>query len=535
MSQAHIPQPNSQSSAPAEAFDSTADAPHGPTVAGIGVPAGPPQEIPVHTGAQNTFDITIHRQFIPMDTVTWSTAQVKGTLIWFTPVHPSRANPILSYLTPLYNAWGGPLEYNFKIAGTGFHAGAIAIVRIPPNRHPSEFTSPSQWGPFEYVVMDPKMLEVASLEVSDQRPIAYHYNPLNLQDSYSFGGYLAMYVLVPLNTSSTGSQTIAIQVFNRPGATFQFSQLITPSIGSPQVKIPQELDQYLSFSKNDVLANMPIWVESLYIQPSTTKQVKTVYNCFSLTGEPLSKYSYGYTEALQIGEAFVQYPGFQILDIELNPFTFTVDYSDTPLWQYIPADDSPIVVFTDSAHALASPSHVTALPVPDTKKIKFTTQTALANYDEKEGIAFFSKAREADYTENVYSAKGPDESFVSFGAVVGQNQLVCSQTRKFARAAAEGYFQKLISPDQALLFILRDKSENLNVGYVKLYAEGFFTAKGTPNQVIYPIQNMQLIFDSYILRTDPIPTNATYNLNALAIRQKYALSRLTSAQRALLN
>lgn len=50
MSQQHIPQPNSQSAAPAEVFDSTADAPHGQTVSALGTPGPRPGEVVVHTG-----------------------------------------------------------------------------------------------------------------------------------------------------------------------------------------------------------------------------------------------------------------------------------------------------------------------------------------------------------------------------------------------------------------------------------------------------------------------------------------------------
>lgn len=525
MSEAHIPQPNTQSSAPAEAFDSTADAPHGPTVAGIGVPAGPPQEVSPHTGASNTFDITIHRQFIPIDTISWSVAQVKGTLIWYVPVHPSRANPILAYLNAMYNAWGGSMEYNFKIAGTGFHAGAVAIVRIPPNRHPSEFSTPASWGPFEYVVLDPKMLEVASMDVSDQRPIAYHYNPFNQKDSYSFGGYLAMYVLIPLNTSSTGSQQIAIQVFNRPGMTFQFSQLITPYKESPTINIPSEINTYLDFNVYDSLANAPVYCTKLYIRPDTLKQTDRVSNCFTLKGANLSLWFSKYA-SLPSSPSHVKEVGYKGKTTSTSPFKFEVNSDDTQIWQMLPknkvliANLDKVAVMTGNWSATDNKVFRTVTFVSDQNlPAELQDPTYFAVYEPKLSTWF----------ENNVSAKAANESFLMFGEDVGG--LSCIQTDRIAQAAFLKIFAELVTEDQCLLFVLKDKTENLNVGYVKLYAEGFFTARSSKDEIVYDIQNMQLIFDSFILRTDPIPFNATYSLNALAISQKYSLSRLSSAQK----
>lgn len=232
MSQQHIPQPTSQSAAPAEVFDSTAVAPHPNSVSAVGTGDPNTAEGWRHAGQKNTFDIVIHRQFIPIDNFIWTSSMKRGHLLWYTAVHPSRCNPLIDHLSKIYNTWEGGFEFNFKVAGTGFHAGALAFVRIPPNRHPSEFKSPSEWGTFEYVVIDPKTLEVMTAEIMDQRRFFYHYMQLDFDDPDSFGGYMACYVLMDLNTSSTGTQQITVQAFCRPGPKFSMDQLIPPSTSS---------------------------------------------------------------------------------------------------------------------------------------------------------------------------------------------------------------------------------------------------------------------------------------------------------------
>lgn len=141
MSTSHIPQPDA--GAPDEVFDSVSSQVVQPVVSGLGIPAGPPQEIPIHTGQINSFDVAIHKQWVPTDVVVWTVTQTAGTLIWKKPVHPAYFNELVAYISGVYNCWGGNGDYRFKIAGTGFHAGAIAIVRIPPNRRPEDFPTPA--------------------------------------------------------------------------------------------------------------------------------------------------------------------------------------------------------------------------------------------------------------------------------------------------------------------------------------------------------------------------------------------------------
>lgn len=513
MSQAHIPQPDSQSSAPAEAFDSTADAPHGGTVSGIGVPAGPPQEISPHTGAINTIDITIQRQFMPIDTIIWSVNQVKGTLLWHRPIHPEYAHSVLAYLQVLYNAWGGSLEYNFKIAGTGFHAGAIAIVRIPPNRHPNEFVTAESWGPFEYVVLDPKMLEIASLDVSDQRPIMYHYQPFKSDDRYSFGGWIAMYVLIPLNTSATGSQQIAIQAFCRPGQSFQFSQLVSPLVKSEVPSLPSIYDSYFDFFDYDLLCNTSMKADKFTILPKSVQETKMMYNCFDLSGNNVSPFDYKYSPVDLLNEIAAP---FSCIIISQDPLKLGFD---GVIPQCKPTKTSKWVLIGENMAAeqysnITVTESVGTIPQPDFLVWSTDTKSTLFEDDMRATVAL-SDVELIELEQKAFTPKGKSESIVSFSNV--KHQAHCVQTQTLAKLFSTGALDTYFSNQQCLLFILVEKTEGLGVGYVKLYKEGVFTARESVGEVTFDLSAVRLVFDSFILRTGTIPVSSQYNTNRLLL------------------
>lgn len=517
MSSSHIPQPNAVG--PTTDVTSTEAAPHGPSISDIGTGGPSPQEVPPHTGAINTLDITITRQFIPTDTVIWTVQQVKGSLLWFTPIHPSRSNPIVAYLNPLYNAWGGGFDFNFKIAGTGFHAGALAIVRIPPNRNPADFTSPASWGAFEWVMFDPKMLEVASIHAIDQRPINFHYQPLDYNQPNSFGGYLAMYVLIPLNTSATGSQQIQVQVFNRPAPDFQFSQLIYPYLDQPSGPIlSPELRSIFEFNETTQFGSaLPAPILNLVIAPSTLKTLNVgLYNSFGVGAKPMQKEFDFEINTFHSAESF----GVGSLTIQENVDVF-VSNSTFPCWPVKLTEATPpfYILTQTSIIDYGTPTKVVT-GISDSSYVVSITPKKATEGSALVSQTFYTNDKAVDfvYEHTQLAPPAANESFVYFTFGGG---LISTQTTMISEAFFRSKFDTIFPPNSAILFVLIDAKEKLPVGFVKLYAEGYFTAAATTAQVVYPIANFKLEFDSFILRTEPIPIKATYNTNRMLLSMKY--------------
>jgi hypothetical protein len=200
-------------------------------------PAPTTQEAAPHAAAINNIDLYFYQQYVALANFTWSTTQIPGTLLWSSPITPRRAHANLAYLSQIYNIWVGSLEYQVKVAGTGFHAGALAVVRLPPNVDPSSLTGSSDFTVFEYTIIDPKTLECFAKNVCDQRNIMYHYMNREAGEEdfsrQSIGGYIAIYVLLQLNTSSTGASQIDVQVFNKAGMDFNLLQIRPLTVAGP--------------------------------------------------------------------------------------------------------------------------------------------------------------------------------------------------------------------------------------------------------------------------------------------------------------
>lgn len=519
MSSVNAPQP--EGVGPAEVFDSTAAAPHGPTISAVGNPAGPPQETPAHTGMMNTFDMKLHQQFVPIDTVTWSVTMTSGTLMWKKPIHPQFAHNGISYLAGLYNAWSGSMDYNFKVAGTGFHAGAIAIVRIPPNRKPEDFNTSSAWGLFEYVVIDPKTLEVESLGVSDQRPIAYHYMKYDEDTPNTFGGWIAMYCLLPLNTSATGSQQISIQVFNRPGMTFQFSQLIMPTSTVTSLPFPVCYQDKFDFSHTNLLSTYPINANALILEPDKITTTMAVLNCYTLDGKLLSKYNKDDDWISGDPRSVLACNG-----ISVSEGVTSVMFLDVRKPLGVPVLKSAMTIIQTEGDEIYQwkKDELTECEYGQFEKsfeitwnckvFKGASNNVFANVLVQEPVM------PAKWSDNTYAAVAKGESIVHFGyraTDVTKGNVWGVQVSGLTDLFRTGVLADYLPSGQCFLFLLVDKSEGLPVAYMKLYKEGFFTTRAPSAQTIFSLANMKLVFDSYVMRAEPIPVNNAYNVNRLLL------------------
>lgn len=523
MSSVNAPQPDA--SGPAEVFDSTASAPHGPVVSSIGQPAGPPQETPSHTGMSNTFDVKLHMQYVPIDVITWSVAQSAGTLLWKRPIHPRYCHEAMNVLSTIYNCWSGGLDFNFKIAGTGFHAGAIAIVRIPPNFSPEDFTTPSSWGLFEYVVIDPKTLEVESLSVIDQRRIMYHYMEFDQKNPNTFGGWLAMYVLVALNTSSTGSQQIQVQSFTRPSPSFQFSQLVMPGRAGTPPQFPLCFSEYFDFGENEILTTFPAVANTIRIESKDISSTQAVMNCFTMDGLVMSKFcnkddKYSLDEkdmkalmssgdGIRPGEDRTHFDFIKII----KPLGMPV--KGKKAWYVNLEQEDQFEQFSNGdIEWQTDVATKTVTIVHKVKADKLKTANAFA-------FITTSAIMPDKYNDNAYAAAAKGESIVYFesrGDDPKQWDVLGIQIRKLTELFKSARLADILPSGMCLLFIMEDKTEgNLPLGYVKLYKEGFFTARASTEVTYFDLHKIRFVFSSYILRTEPIPTNVSYNSNQLLV------------------
>jgi 2-phosphoglycerate kinase len=231
-------------------------------------PMGTADVVAPAAAAANIIDPWFYEHFVHLTRFTWSTTQPPGTLLWSSPITPDFAHPNLAYVSRLYNVWAGGLDYNIKVAGTGFHAGALAIVRLPPNIPPSSIQSASEFTYFDYAMIDPKHLDVVSKSVCDQRRFLYHYrdgDSVNNKDS--IGGYIAIYVLLQLNTSSSGTNQIDIEVLNKAAADFFPAQMRPVDLALESNDFPELIDALNTVLPRDFMGSN---YDNLVVDGSTT-------------------------------------------------------------------------------------------------------------------------------------------------------------------------------------------------------------------------------------------------------------------------
>jgi len=465
-----------------------------------------------HVGQSNRPDRYIYDHFIQLATFTWSTTQLPGTLLFSVPIHPARMNWVISYLTALYNTWSGGFQFALKVAGTGFHAGAITFARIPPNRDPETITNPQDFSVFEWSFMDPKELDLKGFQVMDQKPFEYHYNPLNVDNPNSFGGWFTAYVHLPLATSSTGNQQISVMVLNKADENFNVAQivpLVTQSIGVdyrdyenilppyPTFIIPCDwrAAQYLSADPTLLVANPDQLEVQSRLDGSDYGEPYVPLRCpFVLTGPAVPD------ESLTNGIAS------PFCD-KAFPYHYRTGRAPTHQFFALASDgtyNNNVGSVSVSAPPTAFPSSwggSLALRATDTSATLY--QPALRLNSEDVPDLFVPNANETIVL------------FRSGGPATTSSTILSSQTEQMYRilkALAQRYSW---THNNALLFTLVHRSTELPVAYLKLYFEGVFTTSPLTTVTTWRIADYSLSFQSVTSRNSLIPQNALFAQNAI--------------------
>lgn len=483
-------------SAPTTEVGSTESAPYGQAISAIGIGGAPTQEAPTHAGNVNLIDPYFKEQFIPLDSFVWSTHQQPGTLLWSTKIAPQYSHSHIQYLARMYNVWAGGFDFNIKVAGTGFHAGALMCVRLPPNISPTDVTSISQIGVFEYLIIDPKTLEVVSEHLMDQRRQMYHYTSIS-DDKDDIGGHFAIYVMIQLNTSSTGTSQIMVQTLTRAAQDFQFAQIRPLNLTSPPINEFFELFSFLNDWQEVVpwgltpATKMEVW-PSLEAEPPIYS-----YGCFDFEGRHL------YNATTQ---GIPAYGNMMFRALKTGSFAIL----DTPM----------------------------PMPSPQVEETFVQTLISVAgNFPKMIGVNFFSGVYKQLYLHEPIDVKkgdlitlaplwpitlltknqipprlGEAESYLSFGT----DSFNCLQTLRMAEVIKSVKIP--LKPDEAILFTMIDKTLNLPVRRLKLYYSGIITTGASPNHIIYSAEKYKWQFEQIVRAAEPIPGEASFAVNDLLSR-----------------
>lgn len=213
-----------------------------------------------YVGQQNNVDQMLYSHPQLLRNVTWSTDQAPGTVIAEFKVDPRSSTNIIRYFAAAYNCWSGSLELAAKICGTGFHAGALMIVKVPPNVDYKN-ADLQQLSLFPNVIMDPKTPQFSGLEMYDQKNVEYHYFT-DEQEKQKIGGTVIAIVYATLTLASAGSSSIAVVFSQCLGKNFRFHQLIDPTLKvNPPASVTVDVPDWTKPSGVNVGAYDSDWAE----------------------------------------------------------------------------------------------------------------------------------------------------------------------------------------------------------------------------------------------------------------------------------
>lgn len=488
---------------------------------GLDVPAiaGRPAstvEGPRHANVSND-DILgyLKKQHLALQRFTWSTSQLPGTLLVSIPITPLRANSIVSYLSGIYNAWNGGLEYQAKVAGTGFHAGALGIARIPPNINPSSFKTVAQFTAFEYSVIDPKTLEAVSKHIPDQRPIMYHYMNEDFSDPNNIGGYFVIFVILQLNTSSTGTNQIDVQIFNKLAPDFRFIQVIPPSLTSSPLADDTKWSSLFETPNLHSHSIFDLPVSLMRIEASTTSSNART-GLVNLAG--VVELDPPYTMITQTNGLGRGYPFFSASATVMTP----VENSNS-LRPY-----QLIVTNTGASFSrVVTPGTVAATsPVTYLGNNTVVGAVVSTNYYLQPNLGSVCTAT---YGTNANFVPPVGESIVSFSFGNGSFLTPFTLTTTFlAEQFRSRQFQ--ISSNEAVLCQLFSRNTGLPVAFIKIYFSGIITSNAQTLPVTLDFPDLTLQFVSYIQGSQPIPRLTQAMLQSL---QSVRLSALLNRTRQL--
>lgn len=341
----------------------------------------------------------------------------------------------------------------------------------------------------------------------------YHYTS-DTQTPDGIGGHIAVYVLVQLNTSSTGSQQIALQVLTRPSQDFNFFQIRPIPTTDGEVitdeteQLVQSLDSRISPSFGaSVLAEMATVVIAPQVQ---TGAVANSFGVRKLDGQYLNDNA-----------------GLEVTPILENLYSTILTADNTAEGITTITVSQPYPAMTESS----SFKHDIRLTI-EGKEYDVKTVPKNSTFTFRSTSASGMKGKLCSITtlaclerEAVVPRKLDSESFVYFKtqARVSSSNIPTYQTFKMAQLLKSGLFKNIISEQQTIILDMYDAELDIPIHRCKLSYDGALTTKGKAAQIDIKASTLRWKFVQIGLIGEPIPSPPrTYTLNA-------ALSQYASA------
>jgi len=475
------------------------------------------------TTSINTLPQIIGQDYVRKDTYTISTAMPAGTVFFAFRIHPLECNYILAYICLLFNAWTGGMKIRTRIPATAWYGGSIRIGRLPPNMTEQEvFNAPLDLlTAHPNMDLDPKNTSWIHFNVSDQRPIAYHYFNTPVTDPNYHGGWVVGYLASRLVTQSPDFTQVEMIV--ECAGDFTFDQLAPTNVLTKVVQdplasvsqIPLEIHPILDsvdVGAQNVFQVCPIAITSLPVGAVRLQSVgqkepygkvtgiTTVYNHFADLRSKKPTTISAATYQKDLGPTWYISSGDEL---------YPVNTDGTGLGCNLVADINgahQILTYTSYDTDAAGPPNMT-----------FTVQTSSdgeANL-HKFGLTCSDSAVPLDPSKGLPASGTPllqvspqagGESIVVFGNL--RTRTFAAQTELIASAVGR-YPQDVSNGNTSWVYNIRNAA-GTPLLTVRLNPNGMFTAKSSPTALVFSSVGCHLDYLGPLPLSDPLPAPSQY-------------------------
>lgn len=477
----HIPQPTGDGENLQTEFHSTQLQPNAPTLAPIETPTPNTREVQAAAGEEVTIPDYFYKQWRRVATLEWTTNDPVGKMLWSADVSPLTLDPALAWQMALFHAWGGDFDIMVRAVGTGFHAGQMALVSVPPGIELGDINNPLDYTLYPYEVLDVKKLEPIAFPIRDRRNVKYHYmkrttGPPGIQD---IGGKVAVFVDTPLTTSATGVQKISIAIWAKCASNFRVAYVRNPLTHVPvqEAYVPDVLIKALNASWFNPFNNGLGFLSTINIMPKTTVKLTKYYaNMVNMDGKVVGEYT---------DSPYVQ-TTYKRLLYSIHGTMNTNGYFDIESNNYLPENVSETVTFDPDVGSVVIKGKITG-----TNSERPSIVTDIKPASAIKGYLYM-RVGHADLnwtmTKNNPTILKSGESFVLFGDLGGKG--FCTQTQVLAQIFVSDQMKGLLPPNYCYLILVKSKSTKLPLFHMKVHREGYITANATAATQVFQLNKV---------------------------------------------
>lgn len=487
-----------------------------PSTAEVGRAAGEDGQLPSY----------FYQHWRKVATIPWTTNDPIGKILWSTDVTPLGFDPTLAWQMRLWHAWGGDMEIMVRLVGTGFHAGQVACVSLPPRIYPNSVTNPLKYSIYPFEILDPKKLDPIMMTLRDRRNTKYHYLRHDGNDTTDadVGGHFAIYVDSPLNTSSTGLNRVNISIWAKCAQNF------APAFyRDPLVEIPKE-SPIAPDTLTDLLNSLGSVYNNLSAAQNNANQLARMENMKVLTNY--------YANSVKLNGSLIQIKSGEQWHNDSSWFSakivITGDASVKYYW--VQSVDGHIISALSDMSVVVSNGLTTYWCTHKERKWKTIeklpsllvdiTPTPVAEVEKC--TAYYRSGTQTTFNETINNLKvdRQDETFVLFA---GSFSSYAIQTQILAQAFRAKIFANILEDNMCFLYTIKTRRSGLPLFQVKLHSGGYFTALNTGSLALDNLSDLIWEPSGLIASDAPMITNQQMAQNDEIRQSLYALKKHVKA------